>query len=157
MHNENRKAENHQLKKLYVGNFSTCVTADDIYELFGLRSINYLCDNCSVEMPLRSHNQSKRFVFITAPHHVTKELVKLNGVQFQGNCLIVEETRTARKSGLQFNPHSRPCIYNNSLEDENTCPKNNLVPGYITYAETAKSAKRSITGHTPNRIFVEYG
>ena len=153
MHNENRKTEKHQLKKLYVGNFSTCVTADDIYELFGLRSTNYLCDNCSVEMPLRSHNQSKRFAFITAPHHVTKELVKLNGVQFQGNCLIVEEARSTRNSGLRINPHSRPRVYNNSL-DENTCPKNNLVPGYITYAETAKSVKKSITGHTQNRIVI---
>ena len=105
-------------------------------------------------MPLRSHNQSKRFAFITAPHHVTKELVKLNGVQFQGNCLIVEEASSTRKSGLRFNPHSRPRVYNNSVEDENTYPKNNLVPGHITYAETAKSAKRSITGHTQNRIVI---
>ena len=154
LHNENRKTENHQLKKLYVGNFSTCVTADDIYELFGLRSTNYLCDNCSVEMPLRSHNQSKRFAFITASHHVTKELVKLNGVQFQGNCLIVEEARSTRKYGLRFNPYSRPRVYNNFLEDENTCQINNLVPGHITYAETAKSAKRSITGHMQNCIVI---
>ena len=91
-------------------------------------------------MSLRSHNQSKRFAFTTAPHHVTKELVKLNGAQFQGNCLIVEEARSKRKSGIRFNPHSRPRVYNNSLEDENTCPKNNLVPGHITFAETAKSA-----------------
>ena len=103
---------------------------------------------------MRSHNQSKGFAFITAPQHVTKELVKLNGVQFQGNCLIVEEARSTRKSGFRFNPHSRPRVYNNSSEDENTCPKNNLVPGHITYAETAKSAKRSITGHTQNRIVI---
>ena len=37
---------------------------------------------------------------------------------------------------------------------QKTCPKNNLVPGHITYAETAKSAKRSITGHTQNRIVI---
>ena len=75
-------------------------------------------------------------------------------VQFQGNCLIVEEARSTRKPGLRFNPQSRPRVYNNSLEYENTCPKNNLVPGHITYAETAKSAKGSITGHTQNRIVI---
>ena len=103
-------------------------------------------------MPVRSHNQSKGFAFITAPQHVTKELVKLNGVQLQGNCLIVEEARSTRKSGFRSNPHSRPRVINNSSEDGNTCPKNNLVPGHIIYAETAKSAKRSFIGHTQNRI-----
>ena len=42
-------------------------------------------------MPIRSHDQSKGFAFITAPQHVTKKIVKLNDVQFQGNCLIVKE------------------------------------------------------------------
>ena len=34
---------------------------------------------------MRSHDQSKGFAIITTSQHVTKELVKLNGVQFQGN------------------------------------------------------------------------
>ena len=67
-----------------MGNFSTRVIVDDIHGLFGLRSSKYLCDNCSVEMLMRSHDQSKRFAFITAPQQVTKELHKMNGVQFQG-------------------------------------------------------------------------
>ena len=67
-----------------MGNFSTRVIVDDIHELFGLRSTKYLRDNCSVEMLMRSHDQSKGFAFITAPQHVTKELLKMNGVQFQG-------------------------------------------------------------------------
>ena len=96
-------------------------------------------------MPMRSHNQSKGFAFITKPQHVTKELVKLNGVQFQGHCLIVEEARSTRKSGFRFNLSIRPCVFSNSSEDGNTCTKNDLVPGHITYAETAKSAKRSFT------------
>ena len=85
MNKENRQKENHhQSKKLYVGNFSTRVIVDDIHELFGLRSTKYLRDNFSVEMLMRSHDQSKGFAFITAPQHVTKELLKMNGVQFQG-------------------------------------------------------------------------
>ena len=45
LYNKNRQKENdHQSKKLYVGNFSTCVTVDDIHELFGLRSTS----NCVI-------------------------------------------------------------------------------------------------------------
>ena len=50
LNNENWQKENHhQSKKLYVGNFSICVTVDDIYELFEQGSTKYLCDNGSVE------------------------------------------------------------------------------------------------------------
>ena len=62
-------------------------------------------------MPIRSHDQSKGFAFITAPHHVTNELIKLNGVQFQGRCLILEEARSRRKSSVRSNPHSRPHVF----------------------------------------------
>ena len=127
LNNENRpKGNHHQLKKLYVGNFSTCVTVDDIHELFGLRSTKYLCDNCSVEMSMRSNDQSKGFAFITAPQHVTEELVKLSGVRFKGNCLIVEESKSRRKSNFRSNLHSRPHVINNFSENDNTFLRNNM-------------------------------
>ena len=105
-------------------------------------------------MPMRSYNESKGFALITAPQHVTKELVKLYGVQFQGNCLIVEEARSRRKSSVRSYPHSRPHVINNYSENENTCPKNNFVPGHVTYANTTKSVKRSLTGDTQNCIVI---
>ena len=137
-----------------MGNFSTCVTVDDIHELFGLRSTKYLCDNCSVEMPMRRHDQSKGFAFITAPQHVTKELVKLNGVQFKGNCLIAEESKSRRKSNFRSNLHSRPRVINNFSENDNTFPRNKFVPGDATYADATKSVKRSLTGHRKNRLVI---
>ena len=87
-------------------------------------------------MPVKSHDQSEGFAFITAPHYVTNELVKVNGVQFQGNCLIAEEGRSRRKSSVRSNPHSRPQVINNSSENENTFPKNNFGLGHVTYADT---------------------
>ena len=135
-----------------MGNVSTCVTVDHIHELFGLRSTKYLSDNCSVEMPMRSHDQSKGFAFITAPQHVTKELVKLNGIQFKG--LIVEESKSRRKSNFRSNLHSRPPVINNFSENDNTFPRNNFVPGDVTYADATKSVKRSLTGHRKNRIVI---
>ena len=151
LNNKNRQKENHhQSKKLYVGNFSTCVTVDDIHELFGLRSTKQLCDNCSIEMPMRSHDQSNGFAFVTAPQHITKELVKVNGVQIKGNCLIVEESKSRRKSNFRSNLHSRPRVINNFSENDNTSPRNNFVPGDATYADATKSVKRSLTGHRKN-------
>ena len=63
------KENQHQSKKLYVGNFISCVTVNDIHKLFGIRLTKYLRDTCSVEMPLRSHDQSKGSPFITASQH----------------------------------------------------------------------------------------
>ena len=155
LNNENRLKENHhQSKTLDVGNLSTCVTVDDIHELFGLTLTKYLRDNCSVEMPMRIHDQSKGFSFITAPQHVTKQSVKLNGVQFKSNCLIVEESKSKRKSNFRSNLHSRPRVINNVSENDNSFPRNNLVPGDVTYADATKSVKRSSTGHRKNRIVI---
>ena len=98
---------------------------------------------------MRSHYQFKRFAFLPAPHHVTKKIVKLNGVEFQCNCLIVEEARYRRKSSVRSSPHCRPHVINSSSRNEN-----NFVPGDVTYEDTAKFVKRSLTGHTQNRITI---
>ena len=90
---------------------------------------------------MRSHHQCKGFAFIAAPQHATKELVKLNGVQFEVNCLIVEESKSRRKSNFRLNLHSRPLVINNFSENDNTFPKNNFVPGDVTYVDATKSLK----------------
>ena len=105
-------------------------------------------------MPMRSHDQSKGFVFITAPQHVTKELVKLNGVQYKGNCLIVEESKSRMKSNFRSNRHSRPRVINNFSENDNTFPRINFVPDDVTYADATKSVKRFLTVHRKNRIVI---
>ena len=58
--------------------------------------------------------------FITTPQHITKELVKLNGVEFQGNCIAVEEANSRRKSNVLSNLHSRPHVGNKFSENKNT-------------------------------------
>ena len=37
--------------------------------------------------------KKKYFAFVTAPEHVTTELIKLNGIQFNPKCIIVEEAK----------------------------------------------------------------
>ena len=71
-------------KKICVGNLNPNVTEEDINELFGPKSTEYLCKNCSVAMPIdRNTRQSKGFTFLKVPPHISEELIKLNGFEFQ--------------------------------------------------------------------------
>ena len=71
---------------------------EDIYELFGLKSTAYLRSNCHVDFPLNQQTQKTRgHVYITAPKHVCDELVKLNGVEFKGKFLIIENAKVRPK------------------------------------------------------------
>ena len=81
-------------------------------------------------------------------------MFKLNGVQFQGNCKVVDKANSRRKPNVLSNLHSRPHVVNNSSENENTFPRNNFVPGDVTYEDAAKSVKRSLTGDRQNRIVI---
>ena len=84
-------------KKLYVGNLNTNVKEEDINELFGLKSTEYLRQNCSVKMPIdRNTGKSKGFAFLKAPPHISGELIKLNGFEFQKQSIRIENTRTSR-------------------------------------------------------------
>ena len=70
------------------------MSIEDIYELFGLKSTAYLRSNCHVDFPLNQQTQKTRgHAYITAPKHVCDELVKLNGVEFKGKFLIIENTK----------------------------------------------------------------
>ena len=40
------------------------------------------------------------FAYVTAPEHVTTELIKLNGIEFNSKCIIVEEAKN--KPTVQF-------------------------------------------------------
>ena len=85
-------------KKLYVGNLNTNVTEEDINELFGLKSTEYLRQNCIVEMPIdKNPEKSKGFAFLKVPQHVSDEVIKLNGFEFQKQSVRIENARTSRQ------------------------------------------------------------
>ena len=68
--------------------------------------------------------------------------------------LMLNESKSRRKSNFRSNLHSRPRVINNFSEIDNTFPRNNFVLGDITYADATKSVKRSLTGHRQNRIAI---
>ena len=64
--------------------------------------------------------KKKYFAYVTAPQHVTTEFIKLNGIQFNSKCIIVEE---AKKKSVTFSEANvlRPKspVFSNHSTDEN--------------------------------------
>ena len=73
--------DNSIIKTLHVGNLNKNVTEQDLIELFGLRTTNYLRNTCHVKLILCSKtNNSQGFAFVNGPEHILNELVILYGV-----------------------------------------------------------------------------
>lgn len=82
-------------KRIYVGNLGANVTTEDLTQLFGLGTTPYLRQTCDVELATcEKTGKSKNFAFVNAPEHVHSELMKLNGIEFYGHQLVIEEAKT---------------------------------------------------------------
>ena len=106
-----------QEKRFYIGNLDNDVKEQDLIELFGFNATTYLQENCRVDLPTGKNGKNKGFGFAVIPEHVKKELLKLHGIEFYGNIIIIEEatsTRTKRpdeqKTGLSRNRLTEPHI-----------------------------------------------
>ena len=87
-------------------NLHQSVTVDDLYELFGLISTNYLRNNCHIEMDHFSNvDQPFASATVTAPSHVCEELLKLHGIDFHDNPLVIEMSKSPLE---QSNHYSQP-------------------------------------------------
>ena len=63
---------------MYVRNLHETVTESDLGKLFGLRTTNYLIDNCSIKMSkLQQNGRQNCYAFIFTPCHVCDELVNI--------------------------------------------------------------------------------
>lgn len=80
----------------------TNVTKEDLRQLFGLDATPYLQKNCVVEVATcEKTGKSKNFAFIDVPEHVNSELMKLNGIEFYGRQLVIEEAKTKPEDGKE--------------------------------------------------------
>ena len=129
--------------KVYVRNSNPNVTEEDINELFGLKSTEYLRQNCIVNT-----GKSKGFAFLKAPPHVSDELIKLNGFEFQKQSIRIENARTSRKmrhhnrfSINQQNARPNSCINRDSSNQH--IFKSKVIPVEKTFAETMSSSMTS--------------
>ena len=82
------------VKTLYVGNLNWNEIEQDLIELFGLRTRNYLRNTFHVKLILCSKtNNSRCFGFATGPEQVLNELLRLNGIEFQDKILVIDEAK----------------------------------------------------------------
>ena len=131
--------------KLFIGNLNVNVTIDDIYELFGLKATKYLRSNTYVEMPLNRNDQTRGFVFVTAPDHVRNELLKLNNIRFREKNLVIEAARSEMKTAktiVKSNHSTRPqVVVNRFPENQDVFNRSKLVPGELSYTSAVKSTR----------------
>ena len=80
--------------------------------------------------------KKKYFAYVTAHEHVTTELIKLNGIEFNSECIIVEEAKNKPKAFSEANA-LRPTspVFRNHLADENQS-KFPIGSAKKTYSET---------------------
>jgi len=71
------------------------VTNDELIQLFGLGATPFLQKTCCVDVACdEKTGKSKNFAIVTAPEHVHAELIKLNGIEFYGRQIVIEEAKT---------------------------------------------------------------
>ena len=79
---------------MYVGNLNKNGTEQDLIELLGLQTTNYLWNTWHVKLIFCSKtNNSRGFAFVTGPENVMNELVKLNIIDFQKKDLAINEEK----------------------------------------------------------------
>jgi RNA recognition motif-containing protein len=76
-------------KKLYVGNISFTTTADDLREVFG----QYGTVATAQVVADRETGRSRGFAFVEMETGADEAIASLNGAQFQGRTLTVNEAR----------------------------------------------------------------
>ena len=54
--------------------------------------------------------QSQGYAFVTVPTHINEELMKLNGLEFTGKNLVIEEARKKPSEQRKFASKTRPEI-----------------------------------------------
>lgn len=83
------------IKSLYVGNLASTTTSDNLRELFAqygtVKSANVMSD--------RGTGQSRGFGFVDMFNGSTDAIKNVNGLEFQGRTLVVNEARPPERSG----------------------------------------------------------
>ena len=124
-------------KIFYVRNLHDNVTESELVEFFGLRTTNYLIDNCSIEISkLQRNGRHNGHAFILAPCDVCNELVKLHGLEFQGLKIIIEEAKTPPRTLLNELPTS--AVANDQQNMDKTPPNISDVKSKLPTAATEK-------------------
>lgn len=100
-----RKYEHKPIKStLIVRNLNENVRSSDISEWLGLNSTEYLRKNCKVSVPL--NNETKKslgYAYLTVPKHVYDQIIQLNGIEFKGHKIFIEDAVVRPKDHAKTN------------------------------------------------------
>ena len=120
------------------------VTDQDLIELSGLRTTNYLRNTCRVKLTLRSKtNNSRGFAFVTVPEHVLNELVKLNRIEFQEKNSVIDEAKK-KPSTPSLTPLGKiPVEVSQKYQRQTAFSRAPVVPGHKSFSEATKSKSTS--------------
>ena len=115
------------------------VTEQDLIELFGLRTTNYLRNTCRVKLILCSKtNNSRGFAFVNGPEHVLNELVKLKGIEFQEKKLVTDEPKK-KSSAPSLTPLRKiPVEVSQKYPRQTASNRTPVVPGHKNFSEATK-------------------
>ena len=127
---------------MFIENLHSDTTEEDLYKLFGLRSTQYLKQNCLVNIPLvNKTGKSKGFPFIVTPEKVHQDLLKLDRVDLLGRKILIKEAISTRKKDPKQNKRTN-FVVNNFPENQDLFKRPRVVPGNKLYA-TAVSERKS--------------
>ena len=88
-------------KVLYVGNLSPVFTKEELYKLFGFKTIRYFQKTCKAELSVcPKMGNSRCFKYVTVPYHAYNEIVKLNGVVFKSKPMKIEDAKIKPKQNF---------------------------------------------------------
>jgi len=90
-------------KKLYVGNLPFSTTADDLLEAFG----NFGTVTQAQVVSDRETGRSRGFAFVEMAHGAEEAIANLNGAQFQGRTLTVNEAKPREERPRSFSGKGR--------------------------------------------------
>ena len=139
-----------KLKLLYIGNLNENVTNEDIYKLLGVRTTEYTCQKSSVDLKMFEKAEKERgFGFTTIPEFVSAHLIELNGVEFYGKPILIEEVRSKPTQNLKFDPRLRNTQNPQNLPPPKVLQKNPppILPKkntYNNYSDAFKPRKKNI-------------
>ena len=107
---QHKNKNNCNQKQLHIGNLNADVVEEDLNQFFGIRSTKYLQDTCSIKIPVNQKTgKNTGFAFITDPEHVYIELIKLNGIEFKGKEITIQDAISTRpRTNVPFKNSKRP-------------------------------------------------
>ena len=102
--------------------------------------------------------ENKGFAFITAPGHVYIELIELNGIEFKGKEITIQDaTSTGPRTKVAFKNSERPQIAVNQYpEHQNEFGRKNTVPGQQTYAIVTRTPQEAQQEKATNYSEINY-